>query len=179
MNEFSGQLQFLSQLFASCRIFSIMANCIFRIRSRNTGYAWFSPCCYPLNEPDKMDELGAFLGASYYRLLGKGQHYGESARGLAVDCGETDRGEEFPIFTDWWLGKPQHDDTELHLFAILDSVSLTGAYEFRIKPGETTVAEVEATLYLRAPEQIHAVDKNRKPIVTLGLAPLTEHVLVW
>ena len=23
---------------------------------------------------------------------------------------ETDRPEEFPIFTDWWLGKPQPDD---------------------------------------------------------------------
>jgi len=42
----------------------------------------------PLNQPGQLDELGAFLGASYFRLLGKGQHYGESARGLALDCGE-------------------------------------------------------------------------------------------
>ena len=33
------------------------------------------------------------LGASYFRLLGKGQTYGQSARGLALDCGETDRSE--------------------------------------------------------------------------------------
>ena len=38
-----------------------------------------------------------------------------SARGLALDCGEPDRPEEFPIFTDWWLGKPQKDDKELRL----------------------------------------------------------------
>ena len=55
---------------------------------------------------NRWDELGAFLGASYFRLLGKGQRYGLSARGLALDCGEPDRPEEFPIFTDWWLGKP-------------------------------------------------------------------------
>ena len=41
----------------------------------NTGYAGFR-VLYPLNEPDKWDELGAFLGASYFRLLGKGQRYG-------------------------------------------------------------------------------------------------------
>ena len=113
----------------------------------NTGYAGFRVLCH-LNQPDKLDELGSFLGASYFRLLGKGQHYGESARGLAVDCGESDRPEEFPIFTDWWLGKPQPDDKQLHLFAILDSVSCVGAYEFHIQPGETTTAEIEATIYL-------------------------------
>ena len=73
-------------------------------------------CLNQLNETDKWDELGAFLGASYFRLLGKGQCYGPSARGLALDCGEPDRPEEFPIFTDWWLGKPQKDDKELALY---------------------------------------------------------------
>src|SRR6185503_19217468 len=72
----------------------------------DTGYAGFR-LLNEVNEPGKWDELGAFLGASYFRLLGKGQSYGLSARGLAIDCGETDgRPEEFPIFTDWWLGKP-------------------------------------------------------------------------
>ncbi len=32
---------------------------------------------------------------------------------------------------------------------ILDSVSCTGAYEFLISPGATTVAEVEAVVYFR------------------------------
>jgi glucans biosynthesis protein len=138
----------------------------------NTGYAGFK-ILYPLNQPGKMDELGAFLGASYYRLLGKGQVYGESARGLALDCGESGRPEEFPIFTDWWLGKPQPDDSSLHLFAILDSVSCTGAYEFRIQPGETTTASIEAILFFRTPEMIHAVDTNRQPLISIGMAPLT------
>jgi len=138
----------------------------------NTGYAGFR-VLYQLNKTNQWDELGAFLGASYFRLLGKDQHYGLSARGLALNCGETDRPEEFPIFTDWWLGKPQKDDTELTLFAILDSVSCVGAYQFLIRPGETTVADVDAVLFFRDPKNIHLENTNRPPIKTIGLAPLT------
>ena len=137
-----------------------------------TGYAGFK-VLYPLNGENHWDELGAFLGASYYRLLGKGQRYGLSARGLALDCGESDRPEEFPLFTDWWLGKPQRDDDELRLYAILDSVSCVGAYSFLIRPGETTVAEVEAVLYLREARDVRAVDVQHKPVRTVGVAPLT------
>ncbi len=137
-----------------------------------TGYAGFR-ILYPLNKTNQLDELGAFLGASYFRLLGKDQRYGLSARGLALNSGESDRPEEFPIFTDWWLGKPQKEDTELRLFAILDSVSCTGAYEFLIRPGETTICDVEAILYLRDKKQISAYSTNQAPIKTLGLAPLT------
>jgi periplasmic glucans biosynthesis protein len=138
----------------------------------NTGYAGFR-ILYPLNETNQLDELGAFLGASYFRLLGKDQRYGQSARGLALNCGELDCPEEFPIFTDWWLGKPHKDDDTLRLFAILDSVSCTGAYEFLIRPGETTVATVDAVLYFRETNTIHAAKTNAQPVKTIGLAPLT------
>jgi periplasmic glucans biosynthesis protein len=137
----------------------------------NTGYAGYR-VLYPLNQTNQLDELGAFLGASYFRLLGKDQRYGLSARGLAINCGNGGP-EEFPIFTDWWLGKPHPGDTQLHLFAILDSVSCVGAYEFLIRPGETTVADIEVVLYLREPAPIMAVNKDQPPIKTLGLAPLT------
>ena len=138
----------------------------------DTGYAGFR-LLTQLNAPDRWDELGAFLGASYFRLLGKGQRYGQSARGLALDCGESDRPEEFPIFTDWWLGKPHNNDDELRLYAILDSVSCVGAYSFLIRPGETTVAEIEAVLYLRETNTIYQVDAQHRPLRTLGVAPLT------
>jgi glucans biosynthesis protein len=138
----------------------------------NTGYAGFR-ILYPLNVTNQLDELGAFLGASYFRLLGRDQRYGASARGLALDCGESDRPEEFPIFTDWWLGKPKPGDNSLHLFAILDTVSCAGAYEFRIQPGETTVADIGAVLYFRTDDNIHAANHDRKPLATLGIAPLT------
>jgi glucans biosynthesis protein len=138
----------------------------------NTGYAGFR-VLYPLNATNRLDELGSFLGASYFRLLGRDQRYGLSARGLALNCGENGQPEEFPIFTDWWLGKPQHDDTELRLFAILDSVSAVGAYEFLIRPGETTVARIDAVVYLREADKIKAVNPNQFPVKTLGQAPLT------
>lgn len=138
----------------------------------NTGYAGFK-ILYQLNQPGKWDELGSFLGASYFRLLCQGGVYGMSARGLALDCGENGRPEEFPIFTDWWLGKPQKDDDVLLLYALLDSVSCTGAYEFLIHPGATTVVEVEAQLYFRAPADIAAADPHRQPLATIGYAPLT------
>ncbi len=138
----------------------------------DTGYAGFR-LLNQLNETNKWDELGAFLGASYFRLLGKDQSYGPSARGLALDCGETDRPEEFPIFTDWWLGKPQKDDTALTLYAILDSVRCTGAYEFHIHPGKTTVVDVTAEIFVRETNTVLAVNPASKPIKTIGLAPLT------
>lgn len=138
----------------------------------DTGYAGFK-LRYPINKPGVYDEIASFLGASYFRMLGKGQHYGESARGLALDCGEANQPEEFPIFTDFWLGKPTRDDNSLLLYALLDSVSCTGAYEFRITPGETTVASVAASLIFREQDKILAANKDRKPLATIGVAPLT------
>jgi glucans biosynthesis protein len=137
-----------------------------------TGYAGFK-LIYPLNTPEKMDEIGSFLGASYFRLLGAGQRYGLSARGLALDSGELDRPEEFPLFTDWWLGKPEPSSRELVLFALLDSVSCTGAYQFRIRPGETTMADVDVVVFLRSPDLIKAVNPQQKPLKSFGMAPLT------
>jgi glucans biosynthesis protein len=137
-----------------------------------TGYAGFK-VLGQLNNAQKVDEIGSFLGASYFRLLGKGQRYGQSARGLALDSGETDRPEEFPIFTDWWLGKPYSTQQSLHLFALLDSVSCAGAFEFTIVPGETTVATVDAVLFFRNDDTVHAVNASRPPIKTIGIAPLT------
>jgi glucans biosynthesis protein len=138
----------------------------------DTGYAGFK-VLYPLNESNKWDELGAFIGASYFRLLGRGQSYGQSARGLALDCGETDRPEEFPIFTDWWLGKPSQGEDRLKMYAILDSVSCVGAYRFVVIPGQTTVMDVDAILYFREGDKVRAVNPDRKPIKTIGIAPFS------
>lgn len=115
---------------------------------------------YPLNRPAKMDELAVFLGASYFRILGAHQFFGTSARGLAIDTGEPG-GEEFPRFTEFWLEKPAPQAEQLRLFARLESRRVAGAYQFLIKPGETTVVEIEAALFLR--EEINK----------LGLAPMT------
>ena len=138
----------------------------------NTGYAGFR-VLNPLNTPGKWDELGAFQGASYFRLLGQGQVYGMSARGLALDCGEEGRPEEFPIFTDWWLGKPQPDDDVLLLYAMLDSVSCAGAYEFLIHPGRPQWRKWRRFCIFGSQANILAADPQRKPLATIGFAPLT------
>jgi periplasmic glucans biosynthesis protein len=119
---------------------------------------------YPLETADYKDELIAFLGASYFRVLGRGQSYGASARGLAINVATTD-GEEFPYFSDFWLVRPSATQRTLTVYALLDSPSLAGAYRFIIRPGATSEVEVTATLYAR------------KNIEKLGVAPLTSMFL--
>ena len=119
---------------------------------------------YPLNRGGHLDELAVFLGASYFRVLAEGQHYGLSARGLAIDTGLSKK-EEFPYFREFWLKKPRPGARSIEIYALLDSESLTGAYRFRLTPGKESVMEVRCCLYTRA-----AVEK-------LGIAPLTSMFL--
>lgn len=116
---------------------------------------------YPVNRPDYYDEVAVFQGASYFRMLGKGQVYGISSRGLALNAGIDGVTEEFPMFTHFWAGKPQPGATSVTLFALLNSPSVAGAYQFVIQPGEQTVASVKATLFFR------------KDVDHVGIAPLT------
>tara|TARA_B100001245_G_scaffold79831_1_gene57083 strand:- start:66248 stop:67816 length:1569 start_codon:yes stop_codon:yes gene_type:complete len=102
----------------------------------------------PLNNPDIWDELIVFQGASYFRSLGRGQLYGLSARGLAVKTGSPE-GEEFPIFRAFWIEKPTPGANAVVVHALLDSDSVTGAYRFTIRPGDSTQVDIEATLFPR------------------------------
>src|ERR1700681_3390709 len=99
----------------------------------NLGYAGFR-VHYPLQSPAYKDEVLVFLGASYFRVLGRDQRYGASARGLAIDTAAPN-GEEFPVFTDFWLVRPQPLDRKLTIYALLDSKAVAGAYQFEIHPG--------------------------------------------
>jgi periplasmic glucans biosynthesis protein len=131
--------------------------------STDVGFAGFR-VHYPLQSPTYKDELLVFLGASYFRVLGRNQHYGASARGLAIDTG-AQSGEEFPTFTDFWLVRPQPGDRSLTIYALLDSRSVTGAYQFEVRPGTVTQVEVHCNLY------------PRRTIAKLGVAPLTSMFL--
>lgn len=119
---------------------------------------------FPLNRPDQFDEFAAFLGASYFRLLGRGQRYGASARCLAIDTAGP-QGEEFPMLTAFWLERPAPDATAITLYALLDSKSTTGAYKFVFSPGTKTRVDVEAVLF------------PRLDIKKLGLAPVNSMFL--
>lgn len=118
----------------------------------------------PINTAGYRDEVVAFQGASYFRPLGKGNVYGLSARGLAIDMGET-TGEEFPRFTEFFLVRPGPSEQAVWILALLESEHATGAYAFRVQPGAPSVITVTAELYLR-----------RAPRV-LGLAPLSSMYL--
>jgi periplasmic glucans biosynthesis protein len=123
------------------------------------GFAGFR-VHYPINSAEYADEIISFIGASYFRALGKNLAYGISARGLAIDIAEI-TGEEFPYFREFWIVKPGPKAKELLFYALLESESLTGAYSFIIRPGEETLVQVKSVLFFR------------KKIKKLGLAPLT------
>ncbi|MDY0275399.1 MAG: glucan biosynthesis protein G [Desulfomicrobium sp.] len=125
----------------------------------NMGYAGFRVHA-AINKKSYLDEFLVFLGASYFRAVGKGQHYGLSARGLAIDTADP-KGEEFPFFKEFWIQKPGKKSPDLTIYALLDSRRVTGAFCFKVTPGAETIMDVNSTLFLR------------ESVTTLGIAPLT------
>jgi glucans biosynthesis protein len=123
----------------------------FRVRSR-------------INSPKVWDEFLVFQGASYFRAVAKNLLYGLSARGLAINTGEP-AGEEFPVFTHFWIERPGPRANSLVIYALLESASATGAYKFTVTPGVDTHTEVELTLF------------PRKEMRVVGIAPLTSMFL--
>jgi len=109
---------------------------------------------------ERLPVVIVLAGASYFRAVAKNEVFGLSARGLAIDTG-LPSGEEFPYFKEFWLEKPAREAREMKVFALLDSQSLTGAYEFLVRPGERTLVDVKARLF------------ERKKVTELGIAPLT------
>jgi periplasmic glucans biosynthesis protein len=123
----------------------------FRIRSHiNSNKVW--------------DEFLVFQGASYFRAVAKNLLYGLSARGLAINTGDPS-GEEFPVFTHFWIERPGPRANSIVIYALLESQSTTGAYKFTVQPGAETQTEVELTLFPRAEMRV------------VGIAPLTSMFL--
>ena len=119
---------------------------------------------YALNNPKLKEEMLVFRGASYFRGVGKGERYGLSARGAAIDTGLLS-GEEFPRFSEFWIERPKPGDKALTIYALLDSKRITGAYRYVVKPGDETAMEVTSRIFLR------------ENVSKLGLAPLTSMYL--
>jgi glucan biosynthesis protein len=115
---------------------------------------------YPINRPDYDDEFVVFQGASYFRGISRGQVYGLSARGLAIDVAGP-KGEEFPLFKRFWIERPSKHQDAIVVHALLDSKRVTGAYRFGIYPGAPTWMDVDVVLF------------PRQDVENIGLAPLT------
>ncbi|MBL1257577.1 glucan biosynthesis protein [Methylocystis sp. Sn-Cys] len=128
----------------------------------NTGFAGFR-LHFPVNDPHVQDEAISFLGASYFRFLGRDQQYGLSARALCVEAG-TNR-ETFPFFREFWVETPVSGNNHITIYALLDGEAVTGAYRFDLTVGQESTLDVQATLF------------PRRSGVKFGLAPLTSMYL--
>jgi glucans biosynthesis protein len=126
----------------------------------DVGYAGFR-VHYPINRQQYKDEMLVFMGASYFRVIGAGQRYGLSARGLSIDTAAGGNSEEFPRFSKFWIEKPKPNATALVIYALMESRRATGAYRFEVKPGTDTVVDVKFQVYLRGAG------------ATLGVAPFS------
>jgi glucans biosynthesis protein len=126
---------------------------------QNLGFAGFRIHA-PIKTPDYYDEVIVFLGATYFRSLGRDQAFGMSARALAVDTAES-WGEEFPFFREFWLVEPEAGAKSVTIYALMDSPRIAGAYKFVVTPGEETTTHVDAQLFVR------------KEITKLGVAAMT------
>jgi glucans biosynthesis protein len=149
--ESAGPIRF------SPNLFDFGKNSIAAAETEKGGFSGFR-VHYPMNRSDYLDEVFVFLGASYFRAVAKDLVWGVSARGVAID---TLKKEEFPDFTSFWLIEPSSGAQDITLYALLDGPSISGAYEFRIWPGQETRMSVRAVLF------------PRRDIPGIGLAPLT------
>ncbi len=105
-------------------------------------------------------DIVSFLGASYFRAVDDTYQYGLSARAVAINTFSNH--EEFPSFTAFWFDAPKKDSTTFTVYALLEGVSLTGAYKFTIDcQTQRVVMHIEHTLYAR------------QDIAQLGIAPMT------
>lgn len=130
----------------------------------NLGYSGFY-LRYPINKSDSLDGFFSVQGANYFRAIAKDQVYGLQGRAIALDTSVNGKKEEFPNFCEWWLMEPEPNATEMVMDALLDSPSMTGAYEFKIRPGTVTSVDIHATLFFR------------QPVEQVGFAPLTSMYL--
>ena len=105
-----------------------------------------------INKPGVMDEVAAFLGASYFRAVGRGMVYGLSARGLSLNTADPG-GEEFPAFRGLWLERPPAGTNSVVVSGLIDSPSASASIRIAIRPasggGDTTVMDVELTVFPR------------------------------
>jgi len=137
--------------------------------SSDLGFAGFR-ILYPLRKHGPYEEVTVFQGASYFRAVSSlgpwyGREisdpvYGISARGLALDTGFPEP-EEFPIFNEFWIEKPEPQTETLTVYALLDSKSAAGAYRFVIHPRVDLSMEIKARVFFR------------QGVRRMGVAPLT------
>lgn len=117
---------------------------------------------YPLNAPDRLDDLLVLQGASYFRALARDVAYGLSARGLAIGTGGPEP-EEFPVTRE--IEVFGTDGGQLHFGCLIDSRRASAALIIYVRPGS---AEQPSTVMRCA---LHLF--VRETLSEIGIAPLT------
>jgi len=62
----------------------------------------------------------------------------------------SDRSEEFPDFTQFYIEAGAPNDDALTLYAVMEGPSIVGAYRFRMTRGKGVVMDIQASLFVRA-----------------------------
>lgn len=128
----------------------------------NSGFAGFR---FQERRDGKLDwrknDWVAFLGASYFRAIGELGQYGLSARAVAIDTVVYGRPEEFPSFTKFWFETPEPGGDAVTVYALLDGLSVAGAFRFTMRREAKVVIDVDCSMTLR------------QDVARLGIAPLT------
>ncbi len=101
----------------------------------------------PLNEAEHNECMAEFAGHTLLRMRAPGLEFGTSTAALALNPGGEN--EEVPAFTELWFERPTKGKP-LHVYGLLDSPSVAGAYHFRLEAGSPTTLEVQAELHFRA-----------------------------
>lgn len=113
-----------------------------------------------LGDLDTVEPWATFLGGSYFRGVGELGQIGMSARGVALAPGGTGP-EEFPDFIEFWFEQAASEDAPVTVYALLDGLSVTGAYRFLLRRTRGVAMDIDASVH------------PRRTIERLGLAPLT------
>ena len=122
---------------------------------RDIGFAGFR-----VMGPGVQADWLAFLGAAYFRSAGPFGQYGLSARGIAIDCAMPTP-EEFPRFTQFWLGPVAGVPKAIAIYALMDGPSIAGAFRMVAVKDQAVVMDMDCAFYAR------------KDIARMGVAPLT------
>jgi glucans biosynthesis protein len=133
-----------------------------RVAESSLGFSGFA-VHFPVLDPETKEKGVVFLGASNFQALARQADLGLASRGLIIDPA-LPGGEQYPYFRRFWVVRPKPEDRQITVYALLEAPSLTGAFQFVIKPGNSTVMESSAVLFPRRGQ-----DWPRK----LGLAPVS------
>ena len=137
------------------KLFDMPADSPARNLPKDIGFGGFRV----MDKDPKTDWL-AFLGAAYFRSSGELGQYGLSARAVAVDVAMPTP-EEFPRFTDFYLGPSESGKRDLTIYCPFNSRRMAGVLKMDVGKDGPVVMDIDIRIFAR------------DDIDRVGLGPLT------